>query len=106
MWQELGSVDCGPEEITVKEVATGARYNNKPEWAVTITNDCQCTQNNETLECPAFQYAKMVKPPIVSSTDGTYCHLSKPIPSHSSINFTYVSDIIVFKPIHSSVTRP
>ncbi|CAK9155216.1 unnamed protein product, partial [Ilex paraguariensis] len=54
--------------VTVNQVATGKRIQDKPEWNVTIANPEICTLLAVKLSCPGFQTVEKVDPLILSKS--------------------------------------
>ncbi|CAK9175739.1 unnamed protein product [Ilex paraguariensis] len=91
--------------VTVNQVATGKRIQDKPEWNVTIANPQTCTLWAVKLSCPGFQTVEKVDPLILSKS-GDICTINNDLPiyGYTSINFTYAWDhIFPMKQVSSKV---
>ncbi|KAK2997084.1 hypothetical protein RJ639_025247 [Escallonia herrerae] len=86
-----GSLQCNPGKPTVKQVTTGKQVENKPEWNVTVTNECPCVQTEVKLSLPGFQTVEKVDPSILV-LDGSVGVLQQNINPLSGISFTYAWD--------------
>lgn len=77
---------------------------NKPEWSVTVKNDCICTQSNIQLSCSGFKTVETIDPSILSI--GNTCSLlpNSRLVRFSNVTFKYAWDTqFSFAPISSSV---
>ncbi|KAK3020356.1 hypothetical protein RJ639_038676 [Escallonia herrerae] len=91
-WESCGgSLQCNPGKPTVKQVTTGKQVENKPEWNVTVTNECPCVQTEVKLSLPGFQTVEKVDPSILV-LDGSVGVLQQNINPLSGISFTYAWD--------------
>ena len=74
------------------KLATGKMVQNKPEWSVTITNNCICAQLSVKLSCNGFQTVEQIDPSILSKS-GSECIVNggQPIYGNSKFSFTYAS---------------
>ncbi|KAK8558843.1 hypothetical protein V6N12_042136 [Hibiscus sabdariffa] len=61
-----------------------------PEWRVTISNDCVCTQSDLKLSCDGFQTTEAIDS-LVMSKWGEECLINdaQPIVSFSNVSFNY-----------------
>ncbi|EXB80735.1 hypothetical protein L484_008515 [Morus notabilis] len=102
-----GNCQCAIQDIQIARSRTGELVENKPEWSVTIKNECSCTQLDLHLDCNGYQTVKLVDPSILSiSNDGQYCLVNngQPIYAFGSISFTYAWDTsFPFRPISSQI---
>ncbi|CAI9100454.1 OLC1v1037564C1 [Oldenlandia corymbosa var. corymbosa] len=98
---------CDIRNIKIAQVATGSKAGGKPEWKVTITNDCKCTQTQIKLSCSGFQSAEPVDPSILSK-NGDVCLLVNGGPIfgfQTTVTFNYAADSqCPFKPVDSIVS--
>ncbi|KAH7524616.1 hypothetical protein FEM48_Zijuj06G0138200 [Ziziphus jujuba var. spinosa] len=82
---------------------------DKPEWKVTIKNDCDCSQKLVTLECTGFETVEPVDPSIMSFS-GSVCLLinGQPFLNSDPISFNYAwdADVTSFNPISSVINCP
>ncbi|KAJ7969179.1 putative Beta-1,3-N-Acetylglucosaminyltransferase family protein [Quillaja saponaria] len=98
-----GNGSCSLDNISIGQSKTGATIQNKPEWNVTITNNCICSQLDLKLNCNGFQTIEAVDPSILSNSGGV-CLLNngQPIYGFSSLTFKYAWDTsFSFNPISS-----
>ncbi|KAL2545217.1 Beta-1 [Forsythia ovata] len=101
-----GSLQCYPAtliDLKVNQVRTGAKIGNKPEWKVTIANNCLCTFLEVTLLCSGFDSAEITKPSTnnISKSGPKSCLLNsgQPIYGGKTFTFTYASNqSIAFAP--------
>ncbi|XP_038711875.1 uncharacterized protein At1g05835-like [Tripterygium wilfordii] len=94
---------CKPGQFTIAQAKTGGYVSGKPEYSVTISNKCPCTQLDLTLSCHGFQSAKLVSE---LTKTGSTCLVNngQPIYPQSTFTFTYSWDAAFpFKPLSSAV---
>ncbi|KAK9936846.1 hypothetical protein M0R45_013668 [Rubus argutus] len=97
--------DCSSQKLHLVQSKTGKLVEDKPEWRVTITKTCTCSQLAIQLGCNGFQTVEDFDPSMMGPF-GTVCYLhsGNVIPGHQSFNFTYAWDTFFpFKPIFSQV---
>lgn len=84
---------CSVKTVKINQSKSGLLAENKPEWMVTITNDCPCSQLDLTLYCNGYQTVKAVDPWILTSK-GQTCLVNngQPIYAFTNITFTYAWD--------------
>lgn len=105
----VAGIDCQPcdlNSIKVAQSRTGKTVQNKPEWKVSITNDCICTQTQVVLDCTGFRTVKPVAGSILSVT-GSRCLVNngQPVLQSQPISFTYAWDSsFSFSPVSSLVS--
>ncbi|CAI9756262.1 unnamed protein product [Fraxinus pennsylvanica] len=82
------------KDITIKQIRTGAKIQNKTEWKVTVTNTWFCALLQVTLRCPGFDSAVIPSSSIVSKTGPKLCLINDayPIYGGTEFTFTYGSD--------------
>ncbi|KAF5748127.1 putative Beta-1 3-N-Acetylglucosaminyltransferase family protein [Tripterygium wilfordii] len=100
---EKGYCHCESGEFTIAQAKTGAVVSSRPEFRVTISNKCSCTQLHVTLSCDGFQ---SVKPVGGLTKTGSSCLVNngQPIYAQNTFTFTYAWDAAFpFKPLSSSV---
>lgn len=88
------------DKINILTARSGREIKGQPEWDVTVTNNCPCTQKLIKLTCQGFQTVEPVSPAILSK-DGDTCLLinGKELPAGSSVYFSYAWDPpIIFWP--------
>ncbi|KAK3043766.1 hypothetical protein RJ639_001962 [Escallonia herrerae] len=90
-WHGTGSLQCYPGKPTIKQVTTGKQVENKPEWNVTVANECPCVQTEVKLSLLGFQTVEKVDPSILV-VDGSVGVLQQNINPFSGISFTYAWD--------------
>ncbi|GMN45468.1 hypothetical protein TIFTF001_014660 [Ficus carica] len=96
---------CSIADIKIDQSQTGAKVENKPEWSVTIRNECVCSQTDLQLDCNGYQTVKQVDPSILSVSGG-HCLVNngQPVYGFKNISFTYAWDTsFPFNPISSQI---
>lgn len=101
---KLANGQCGQtSDWDISQSQTGTQVQNKPEWKVTITNNCLCTRTDLKLNCVGFQTTEEVDPSIVAVNGGN-CLINKVFHSQDSVSFTYAWDNqFPFLPIDASL---
>ncbi|KAJ6406196.1 hypothetical protein OIU84_009842 [Salix udensis] len=86
-----GHCQCHPAtDLKIFQSETEVVVQNKPQWKVTIVNDCVCTQVNIKLACDGFQTVEEVDSSILAiGDDGCYVNHEQPVYGHQTFNFTY-----------------
>ncbi|KAJ4824983.1 hypothetical protein Tsubulata_014357 [Turnera subulata] len=101
-----GNCQCpGVSSLTIVQTKTGKLVANKPEWKLTISNTCICSQLNVNLACNGFQSVETVDPSVLSK-QGDLCLVNNgnPIAGKQQFSFTYASDQeFPFKAVQSQV---
>ncbi|XP_058082462.1 TPD1 protein homolog 1A-like [Magnolia sinica] len=64
---------CSISNIVVTQVKTGASVEGKPEYEVTIANNCICSQSNVIVRCAGFSSVEKVDPTLLKPLDGVLC---------------------------------
>ncbi|XP_022756301.1 uncharacterized protein LOC111304047 [Durio zibethinus] len=84
---------CTLNDIIVGTVRTGKEIQGKPEWKVTVTNNCKCTQHELKLACKGFQSVETVDPNILEK-QGDNCLVIKgnALKGFTSVSFAYARD--------------
>lgn len=67
---------------------TGVQIQGKPEYKVTVTNDCICSQSELELQCTGFQSLEGIDPAVLR-IDGDKCLLNNGVPLHGSESITF-----------------
>jgi len=101
----LGYGKCSLRDIVVNQAKTGHILGGKPEWTVSITNECACPQSNVQLNCKGFQTAEIVQPSLLKIL-GDICLLNAGQPiQKDAIIFNYAWDTqFSLNPISSQVS--
>ncbi|CAI9756263.1 unnamed protein product [Fraxinus pennsylvanica] len=89
-----GSLQCSPgtlKDITIEQVRTGAKIQNKPEWKVTVHQKCPCSFTNVQVRCPGIDSVVKPSPFIISKSGPGLCLLNNGN-SLRTFDFTYGSD--------------
>ncbi|RDX88259.1 hypothetical protein CR513_30171, partial [Mucuna pruriens] len=88
-----GSCDCSLNNINIGTTRSGREIQGKPEWNVTVINNCNCEQSQIKLSCKGFQSAESIDPSILS-IDGDSCLLinGNPLKGSDAVNFSYAWD--------------
>ncbi|XP_062163789.1 uncharacterized protein LOC133870640 [Alnus glutinosa] len=86
---------CALDNITIGTVRSGREIQGKPEWNVTVTNNCRCPQKLLKLTCEGFQTVEKVDPLIFSmGDDHQTCLLLQggSLRGSASVKFSYAWD--------------
>ncbi|EOX99058.1 hypothetical protein QUC31_014836 [Theobroma cacao] len=88
-----GYCQCSLGNISVSQTKTGTTVQNKPEWQVTISNNCACTQSELKLNCNGFQTVEEVDSSVMTQTGGE-CLINngQPVAPFSNLSFKYAWD--------------
>ncbi|XP_050211366.2 uncharacterized protein LOC126661555 [Mercurialis annua] len=75
------------------QIPTGQKIQNKPEWNITVTNDCLCTRDYIKLDCNGFQTVEKVDPLklVITGTEGLLNN-GDVVRGYESVSFTYAWD--------------
>ncbi|GMI89281.1 hypothetical protein like AT4G32090 [Hibiscus trionum] len=84
---------CSLEDIVIGTVRTGAEIQGKPEWKVTVTNNCKCAQHELRVTCQGFQTAETVDPSVFEQ-QGDKCLVNQgnALNGFASVSFSYAWD--------------
>ncbi|KAK1274987.1 hypothetical protein QJS04_geneDACA009927 [Acorus gramineus] len=82
---------CGPSDITVLQSRTGRLIQGQAEYAVSVTNECVCTQSNVVLRCDGLNSVEAVDPKIIRPLDGQDCIVKDggDISPRATVSFNY-----------------
>ncbi|KAL4650829.1 hypothetical protein ACB092_01G115500 [Castanea dentata] len=88
-----GFYACSLDNININTIRSGREIQGKPEWNVTVINNCNCPQLLIKLSCKGFQTVENVDPSILSIMDDK-CLLirGKPLEGFASVKFSYAWD--------------
>ncbi|XWS54370.1 hypothetical protein CRYUN_Cryun10bG0084400 [Craigia yunnanensis] len=98
-----GHCQCSLEKVTISQTQTGKTVENKPEWQVTISNGCVCSQSELKLSCSGFQTVETIDPSVLAKSGGE-CLINngEPVPPLSDFSFKYAWDTsFPFNPLSS-----
>lgn len=96
---------CTVSNVHISQSKTGQIISGKPEFEVTISNNCICTQTNVKVQCTGFSSVEQVDPADFSKIDDQYCLVNKPITQSSPVSFKYASDAMYnLTPVDSNVS--
>ncbi|KAL2343942.1 hypothetical protein Fmac_005227 [Flemingia macrophylla] len=90
----LGLINQGYSNcISVSQVGTGVRVEGKPEWIVTVSNNCRCPQSNVILNCNGFRSVEPIDPQILTvSLTNDFCIVTPAQPIFKDVvKFKYAS---------------
>ncbi|KAK9945965.1 hypothetical protein M0R45_011453 [Rubus argutus] len=96
---------CTKNNLKISQAATGKLVQNKPEWNVTITNNCICSQLGVKISCDGFQTLEKIESSILSKS-GSECLVNggQPIYGNRDFSFTYAwGNSFPFKTLSSQV---
>ncbi|CAI0403616.1 unnamed protein product, partial [Linum tenue] len=84
----------GVKNLKISQAKTGKVVERKPEWKVSILNDCMCSRFNIQLSCGNFQTIEKIDPWVLDRISDSQCAVNKgtSIQGHSTFNFTYAWD--------------
>ncbi|KAG4931376.1 hypothetical protein AAZX31_17G204500 [Glycine max] len=99
-----GYSQCFLSDLSVSQIQTGVKMQGKPEWNVTITNNCSCVQKNVILSCNGFQSVEQIDPSLLKiSPNGCLVNDGQPIYT-DAIKFKYVwNQSFPLNPISSEI---
>ncbi|CAL0324933.1 unnamed protein product [Lupinus luteus] len=84
---------CSLKDLYVKTSKTGVTIQGKPEWLVTVTNNCQCGQTQVILNCRGYKTVEPVDPNILTYSGTDYCLINNGKPIYKQpITFKYAWD--------------
>ncbi|RWR86999.1 Pentatricopeptide repeat-containing protein [Cinnamomum micranthum f. kanehirae] len=96
---------CTLSNVSISQSKTGQIISGKPEFEVTISNNCICTQTNVKVQCTGFSSVEQVDPAVFSKTDDQFCLVNMPITQSSPVSFKYASDVMYnLTPVDSNVS--
>lgn len=104
----LSGNNCSINDINIGTVRSGREIEGKPEWNVTVINNCGCSQKSINLSCKGFQTAEPVDPlTLLKSKQGDTCILinGSSLDGFQSVRFSYAWDPpFLLLPLDSSIT--
>ncbi|KAF1876247.1 hypothetical protein Lal_00006878 [Lupinus albus] len=83
---------CSFRDLSVTKSKTGVVIQGKPEWLVTVSNNClRCGQSQVTLNCRGYKTVEPVDPNILTYSGTDYCLINygKPIYKQQPVTFKY-----------------
>ncbi|CAK7329553.1 unnamed protein product [Dovyalis caffra] len=88
-----GLCACSLNNINIGTVRSGRQISGKPEWNVTVVNNCQCAQSQIKLSCMGFQTVENIDPSILVK-QGDACLLinGNSLEKSASVKFSYAWD--------------
>ena len=94
---------CQPNNVKIDQGPTGNKVDGKPEWKVTLSTDCICSQIEVKLACAGFQTVEDL-PSYIITHEGDTCSLNQPVHYNEPVSFTYAWDTSFgFKLISSGI---
>ncbi|MED6178261.1 hypothetical protein PIB30_105862, partial [Stylosanthes scabra] len=99
-----GHCQCTKSNLSVKQVKNGLWSHGKPQWKVTITNNCDCSLKNVFLNCRDLGTTADLgtTEPSILTLQGNQCIINSRQPFKGSLMFTYAIDNpFPFTPIHA-----
>ncbi|KAE9617540.1 hypothetical protein Lal_00035176 [Lupinus albus] len=84
---------CTINNIQIGTQRSGREIKRKPEWNVSVINNCACPQSQIKLLCKGFQTEEPVDPNILSK-DGDNCLLinGNTLQAFNTVKFSYAWD--------------
>ncbi|XP_022748827.1 TPD1 protein homolog 1-like [Durio zibethinus] len=100
-----GHCQCSLDNIKISHSQTGKTVENKPEWKVTISNRCSCSQSELKLSCNGFQTVETIDPSVLAKSGGEcLVNNGQPVPPFGDFNFNYAWDTsFPFSPLSSHI---
>ncbi|KAL5787275.1 hypothetical protein ACOSP7_004224 [Xanthoceras sorbifolium] len=100
-----GYCQCKTENLKIVQQQTGKQVQNKPEWTVTISTGCPCTQLDVKLACDGFQTVEPIASTVLAKSGGEcVVNNGQPIFPSKDFSFTYAWDTsFQFKPLSSQI---
>ncbi|KAK7279070.1 hypothetical protein RJT34_24114 [Clitoria ternatea] len=88
-----GSCECSLNNVNIGTARSGREIGGKPEWNVSVKNNCSCALTQIKLSCKGFQSTETVSPAILS-VEGDTCLLinGNPLGGFASVRFSYAWD--------------
>ncbi|OIV90552.1 hypothetical protein TanjilG_14798 [Lupinus angustifolius] len=84
---------CSLGDLSVKKSKTGVKIQGKPEWLVTVTNNCHCGQSQVILNCRGYKTVEPVDPNILTYSGTDYCLINYGKPIYKQpVTFKYAWD--------------
>ena len=100
-----GHCQCSSGEFTVSQTQTGKTVGMQPEWKVTISNRCACSQSEVKLSCDGFQTVETIESSVLAKTGGE-CLINngEPVAPFSEFSYNYAWHTwFPFSPLSSQV---
>lgn len=91
----LSGNNCSLDDINIGTVRSGMEVKGKPEWNVTVINNCGCAQKAIKLSCKGFQTVEPLDPStLLKSKQGDTCLLinGSSLEGFDSVRFSYAWD--------------
>ncbi|GMG98971.1 hypothetical protein Nepgr_000811 [Nepenthes gracilis] len=82
---------CTKADLKLSQIGLGSDVKGKPEWKVTLTNDCFCAFTHIKLGCERFLAVDKIDPSLLTRS-GDECLVADAIGPYSSLSFTYAWD--------------
>ncbi|KAF6158062.1 hypothetical protein GIB67_014856 [Kingdonia uniflora] len=83
----LCDAQCSVSDIKVSQNTTGEIVKAQPEYEVTMSNNCICTQLNIEFNCTGFQSVETPNATFIK--DGDTCVLNDGVYGFESLKFKY-----------------
>lgn len=86
--------ECTLSNIILTQTNTGKQVNGKPEYEVSVSNNCNCRQDFVRVYCPAWNTVEEVDPLIFGMIGEDICEVKNGgfISQNESVKFKYASD--------------
>ncbi|GKV03231.1 hypothetical protein SLE2022_034900 [Rubroshorea leprosula] len=88
-----GFGECSLNDINVGTVRSGREVEGKPQWDVTVVNNCKCPQSQIKFACKGFKTVEPINP-LILAKQGDECLLinGKTLPGFATVKFSYAWD--------------
>ncbi|GAV60548.1 hypothetical protein CFOL_v3_04078 [Cephalotus follicularis] len=97
--------DCSMDDLLIRQTPSGGKVEAKPEFEVSVLNECPCLQGNIILACNGFQSVKHIDP-LVLVKSGNECLLNNgsSLGPFGMQTFSYAWDsLFPFDPVSSKI---
>ncbi|KAF0896374.1 hypothetical protein E2562_021905 [Oryza meyeriana var. granulata] len=103
-----GAASCSLDNIVMSQSGTGGWAHGQPEYVVTVSNTCGCSQSDVHVACDGFNTTLAVDPSKLRppSDGGKLCLVNggEPVVQGRDVTFSYAwSPQFKFTPVSSNV---
>ncbi|GMP94470.1 hypothetical protein CsSME_00043923 [Camellia sinensis var. sinensis] len=85
---------CSLDNLNIDQHRTDRIIQGKPEWNVTVINNCNCSRQGMAFSCAGFKTAEPIDPAIFKPIDNGLCAVlpNKLLKPHDTVKFAYAWD--------------